>query len=270
MGLIIAISILSLLGVYIYLISPKRVTENSRGLFKDTYYAHRGLHTKDGAVPENSAAAFEAAVKAGYGIELDVHITSDGELIVFHDDDLLRMCGVKIRVGDSTYKQLLEYRLLDTDERIMLFSEVLQQVAGRCPLVVELKNGWNNKTLCEKTAEMLDGYRGEYCIESFHPMIVRWFYKNRPEVVRGQLAAGRRQYKNIPAYQGAMLSALLANVLGRPHFVSYRHEDARKHIGLRIVRLLGGKLVGWTVHDTDDLSFCRRFFDAIIFELLKP
>jgi len=135
---------------------------------------------------------------------------------------------------------------------------------------VELKNGRKNKTLCEKTAELLDSYSGAYCIESFHPMIVRWFYKNRPNVVRGQLAAGRRQYKGVPFLQGALLSALLTNVLGRPHFVAYRHEDAKKRISLKVVRLFGAKLAGWTVRGADDLPFCKRFFDAIIFELFNP
>lgn len=270
MGLIIAAVGLALFSLYIFLLAPGRKPKNGYNTLFSIHYAHRGLHTKDGAVPENSSAAFEAAAKAGYGIELDVHITADGELIVFHDDDFKHICGVQKSVWECTYKELSEFRLLNTDEKIPLLSEVLNQTAGRSPLIVELKNGKNNKTLCEKTAALLDSYNGAYCIESFHPMIVRWFYKNRPQVVRGQLAAGRRQYKNVPFYQGVLLSALFTNILGRPHFVAYRHEDSHQNINLHIARMLGAKLLGWTARDKDEFAFCERLFDAVIFEFFMP
>ena len=267
--LIVSAILLFLIGLYLFLIAPGRLPKEADSVLWRMHYAHRGLHTKDGSVPENSLTAFEEAVNAGYGIELDVHITVDGQIIVFHDDDLNRMCGAPHKVFELTYAQLAEYRLLKTDQRIPLLSEVLTLVGGKVPLIVELKNGKANKLLCEKTAAQLDEYAGAYSIESFNPMIVGWFMKNRVHVVRGQLAAGRRQYKGLPYWQGLLLSALLINILSRPHFVAYRHEDAHGRLGLWLTRIFGAKRVGWTVREQKDVAFCKRFFDAIIFEFLE-
>ena len=268
--LIVSAILLALIGLYLFLIAPGRPQKGSDYALWHMHYAHRGLYTKDGVVPENSLAAFDAAVKAGYGIELDVHITADDHIIVFHDDVLSRLCGTPKKVRELTYAQLNECRLLNTDQRIPLFSDVLTLVGGRVPLIVEIKNGKKNKTLCEKTAALLDDYTGAYCIESFNPMIVGWFRKNRSHVVRGQLAAGRRQYQGRSFWQGLLLSGLLVNAVSRPHFVAYRHEDARGKLSLWFTRLIRAKLVGWTVREQKDVAFCTRFFDAIIFEFIKP
>ena len=102
-------------------------------------YAHRGLHEADGSVPENSLAGFRAAVKAGYGIEWDVQLTKDKKVVIHHDRSLKRLCGADVSIGDLTYKELQQYRLLNTDERVPLFSEALQVVGGKTPLIIELK-----------------------------------------------------------------------------------------------------------------------------------
>ena len=135
-------------------------------------------------------AAFRAAAEKGYGVELDVQLSSDGYVVVFHDDTLDRICGVHGKVIDYPLEQLQGMKLLETAETIPLFTDVLavlQQGAG--PLIVELKTvGKRNPELCEKTREILHSYPGVFCIESFDPMIVRWFRKNAPEIFRGQLA----------------------------------------------------------------------------------
>lgn len=268
--LIVLCAVVSVTALYTYLVAPGRLPRASDATLFKTAYAHRGLHAKDGSVPENSLAAFKAAAAAGYGIELDVHLTADGQVVVFHDDTLKRMCGADKAVCECTYEQLLDHRLLGTEQRIPLLSEVFEAVGGRVPLLVELKNGKQNKALCEKTAALLDGYSGVYCIESFNPLVVAWFKKHRPQVVRGQLACGRGGYHNIPSYQGVLLSMMLMNVFSRPHFAAYSHGDARGRLSLWLVRLLGGKLVGWTVRDTDDIACSQSYFDAIIFEFFRP
>ena len=267
---IIAAVIAAVLLIYTVLIVPGRLPKGAGGVLWRSVYAHRGLHTKDKRVPENSMAAFSAAVDAGYGIELDINITTDGQVVVFHDDTLLRMCGSDKPVSACSFDELQQYRLLDTEARIPLFRDVLALVDGRVPLVVELKNTAERAALCEKAAALLDGYGGPYCIESFHPGIVMWFRKNRPGVVRGYLSAGLKNYKSIPLYQGILLSSLMTNALSRPHFVAFHHPDAKGRFRIKLYRLLGGKLVGWTVRDTDDADACRAFFDAIIFEHFKP
>ncbi len=259
----------ALLIINMLLLAPGSFPKNVNLVLWRTLYAHRGLHTKDKQVPENSMAAFSAAVAAGYGMELDVNITADNQVVVFHDNDLKRVCGVDKQINDCTYEELQSYRLHNTAETIPLFSDVLKLVNGRGALIVELKHSRHNHALCERTAALLDKYKGPYCIESFDPRIVFWFKKHRPQTVRGQLSAGRKNYRGQPFYQGLLLSGLYTNIVTRPHFVAYRHEDV-KNFKLGLYRLLGGKLFGWTVRDTDDAKSLRRYFDAIIFEFFRP
>lgn len=150
-------------------------------------YAHRGLHEKDLSVPENSMAGFKAAVEAGYGIEFDLQLTKDKKVVVHHDRSLKRVCGADVSIGDLTYKELQQYRLQNTEERVPLFSDVLALVDGRTPLIIELKHYDDADLLCPLVWELLRNYKGPYCVESFDPYIVQWFRKNHPYVLRGQL-----------------------------------------------------------------------------------
>jgi len=270
MWILAAFGILAILFlIYLLLLAPGSFPKDMNPILWKTSYAHRGLHKKDQTVPENSLPAFTAAAKAGYGIELDVNLTKDGEVIVFHDDNLQRVCGVDRFITDCTYAELRQYRLYDTNDRIPRFSEVLDLVNGHSPFIIELKSTKNNDELCAKTAALLDTYKGAYCIESFHPGIVRWFRKNRPNVVRGQLSAGFNSYGTLPWYQRFVLSFLLINTLTLPHFVAYNHIDARNILRPKLYQLMGGKLIGWTVQDTDDIAYCKRTFDAIIFQYFR-
>ena len=176
-----------LASVPLFMLAPGRVTKRQRAPFQNVNFAHRGLHSRDKSVPENSLEAFELASRAGYGIELDVQLSKDGQVVVFHDDDLKRVCGVDCRVDERTYAELTELRLCGTEYTVPLFTEVLATVRGRSPLIVELKRGRRNIELCEKTYALLAEYRGDVCIESFDPFIVAWFRFHAPELLRGQL-----------------------------------------------------------------------------------
>lgn len=269
-GFIIAIVLIVLFLVYLFLLAPHTLPEGVDHTLWQANYAHRGLHSKDKSVPENSMAAFKLAVEAGYGMELDINLTVDNQIVVFHDDNLKRVCGVDKLIADCTYEELLQYRLCGTEEKTPLFSEVLKLIDGRMPLIVELKATKRNNELCRRAADMLKDYKGTYCIESFHPLLVRWFYKNRPEIVRGQLSAGHKEFGSLPFYQRLILSSLLTNVMTRPHFMAYRHQDAHHKLRLSLFKLLGGKLVAWTVRDNDDIDYCKKRFDIIIFEFFRP
>jgi glycerophosphoryl diester phosphodiesterase len=257
-------------GLYIFLIAPGRGAGKARDTHFNRHYAHRGLHTKDRAVPENSITAMIAARDAGYGMELDLSLTRDGQVVVFHDNNLRRVCGVDRELGEITFEQLCTHRLFDTGESAPLFSEVLQAVNGRVPLIVELKDTPRRDELCRKAAALLDTYTGRYSVESFHPGIVGWFYRNRPGVIRGQLSAGPGIFVKQNRLEKFLIAAMLTNVATRPHFVAYRHQDSHGNAGLWLFRRLGGAIVGWTVTDTDDLDWCLQFFDAIIFEFIRP
>lgn len=189
-------------------------------------YAHRGLHSED--VPENSMAAFEAAKNAGYGIELDIHLLADGNLAVIHDSALERVTGLPGKIEDLTTRQLRSCRLCGTEEIIPEFAHVLELFNGEAPLIVELKpaNG-NHAELAKATCEMLDGYSGPYCLESFDPRCILWLKRNRPDLIRGQLsedyfAKGRPK---IPLILRWIMTENLANWVTKPDFVAYRYAD---------------------------------------------
>ncbi len=132
-------------------------------------FAHRGLFDNQTRC-ENSLSAFEAAAQAGYGIELDLQMTADGKIVVFHDDDLQRMCSSPLVIEQATYAQLQEYNLGETFEKIPLFSQVLAQVNGRVPLIVEIKSTERIERTCLKVYDLLRNYPGDYCIESMNPL----------------------------------------------------------------------------------------------------
>lgn len=86
-----------------------------------------------------------------------------------------------------------------------------------------------------------------FCIESFHPAIVRWFYKNKPKVVRGQLSADHQSLEGTPVWESVLITSTMTNVISRPHFMAYKHEDTLHRLSINLFHLLGGKLVGWAV-----------------------
>ncbi|MDE7158502.1 MAG: glycerophosphodiester phosphodiesterase, partial [Clostridiales bacterium] len=129
---------------------------------KNIPVAHRGLH--DNIYPENSMGAFRAAMREGYSIEMDVRLSKDGKLVVFHDDNLERMTGANLAVVDYTWEELSRLKLAGTNERIPLFSEFLKTVNGQVPLLIEIKNvpSANTKTFIKQIADELKDYNGLY------------------------------------------------------------------------------------------------------------
>lgn len=272
MNLILNVFILSIAFIFIlilFLIAPAYSSKEQKKAFQNKNIAHRGLHSTSHEVPENSLAAFRDAVKAGYGIELDLQLSKDKKLVVFHDDNLKRVCGVDKRVDELTYEELKKLSLLNSNEYIPLFSEVLHLVNGCVPLVVELKNGRNNRLLCEITYKMLKDYKGDYCIESFQPMIIAWFRKNAKEVLRGQLSAQIGEFKGeLKPHEAFVLSNLLTNVIARPQFVAY-HKGRRPFL-VSLCYALGAMRVVWTVRKNEDIKNIESKNDTIIFEFYTP
>lgn len=234
--------------------------------FRGRNFAHRGLHTPDKRIPENSLAAFRLAAEAGYGMELDVQLSRDGQVVVFHDDDLKRVCGREERVDELTWPELHALSLCGTEERIPLFSQVLDLVDGRTPLIVELKSGRRNRELCRKTRALLRAYEGEACIESFDPRIVAWFRFHAPELLRGQLAQPPARYRadGHPPLISFLLGSTLLNFLGRPQFIAYRIGP--RPVLVRLAEAMGALRVGWTSHEREN----ETGRDAVIFEFYRP
>ena len=178
-------------GAFAFLIAPGRRDEKLTAPFYGRNFAHRGLHKMDRSVPENSIPAFDAAARIGYGVELDVRLSADGEVVVFHDDDLKRICGVDSRVDELSWAELSRLNLCGTPNRIPLLSEVLAVIDGRCPIIVELKRSRRHAELCRKTYDILSQYHGRWCVESFDPRIVFWF---PPPRAAGAARAALRAY----------------------------------------------------------------------------
>ena len=233
-------------------------------------YAHRGLHGN--GVPENSMLAFRKALEGGYGIEFDVHLMKDGNLAIIHDSSLKRTAGADVLIEDLTVEDLENYRLEGTDEKIPLFSELLDLYAGKAPLIIELKAHGNHGELSKAVCDAMEGYKGVYCMESFDPRVVQWLRKNRPEIIRGQLAENFLKVKQNPLniVIKFIMTNHLMNFLTMPDFVAYKFAD-RNTLGTRICRKFW-KLQGvsWTIRSQEDYDTAVKEGWIPIFEYFTP
>ena len=255
-----------LCALFLFLIFPTCRRHAARRDMAGRYIAHRGLHDLSENTPENSLAAFQVAIDRGYAIEIDIHLTADGEVVVFHDDDTVRMCGESHVIEDTTLAELKSLRLANTNESIPTLQECLALVGGQVPLLIEFKcMSKTCEALCRKANEILSAYNGVYWVQSFYPFVLSWYRRYRKDVCRGQLSAGF--YKD--EIQKRLLGCLVFNVLARPDFVSYSHEDAN-HPCRKLCTWLGAFPVGWTFRTKEALGQCRKEFSTYIFEGFVP
>lgn len=263
---ILSIAASVLIMLYLFLIAPRILNKPDMSAFYGYHYAHRGFFDNEAGVPENSLPAFAAAIHAGYGIELDIQLTEDKVPVIFHDEDLLRMCGVEGKIWDYTYEELSRLRLAGTQETIPTLAEALELIGGRTPIIVEYKLDKVDTVVCEKAHELLREYDGAYCIQCFHPLALMWYKKNAPQIARGQLA--ERFWKE-EKYDGDLLYLLLTyvleNVATRPDCISYRFCDA-DNLSLRLCRLMGAKTAAWTLRSDADYEQVKGEFDFYIFD----
>ncbi|MBR4457842.1 MAG: glycerophosphodiester phosphodiesterase [Clostridia bacterium] len=257
-----------LTGLYVFCLLPQ-LPRRSMEPFLGRDYAHRGLFDNEG-IPENSLPAFRRAADQGFGIELDVQRAADGTLMVFHDDGLERMCGIRRDLGACTFNELRAAHLLDTEELIPTFAEVLQTVRGRVPLIVEIKAGANLSGTCAQVDAALQRYPGLACIESFDPRAVRWFRRHSPQRIRGQLVFSPYRHRPLRRdLKSYFLSAMPGNVLTRPDFIAHEVESAR-HPAFLLARKLGARTVAWTVRSQKQMDSLRGSWDLQIFDSFVP
>ena len=247
-----------------FLLAPGYASKKSKAPFVGWNYAHRGLHSRDKSVPENSLKAFQLAAEAGYGVELDVQLSKDGYVVVFHDDTLDRVCGVHAKVEEKTWSELREMKLCATKQTIPLFTDVLEAINGKGPIICELKTTKRRKELCRKTYDFIKRYNGDICIESFDPLIVAWFRIHAPELIRGQLAMPANCYDGYNFPIAFTLSHSLLNFITRPQFIAYKL--VKKPLAVNLVYLMGAMRVCWTSHEPRN----EAGKDAVIFEFYKP
>ena len=261
--------ILIIILAYLFALHGRRNHKGFRAL-RGRAYAHRGLHGN--GVPENSMTAFRLALEKGYGIELDIHLMKDGKLAVIHDASLKRTAGADIKIEDLTAEDLKNYYLEGTTEQIPLFTDVLKLFSGKAPLIVELKAERNNHAaLCKAACDLLESYDGAYCVESFDPRCIAWLKKNKPNIVRGQLAENYWVSKTkLPWFLKLTLSAHLFNFLLVPDFIAYNFKD-RKRLGTILSRKLWGiQGVAWTIRSQEDFDTAVTEGWIPIFEGFEP
>ena len=274
---ILCIVIIVILILYLLSIKPRLINRPDYSHLRGYYYAHRGLHNMNpdapasykGNIPENSRTAIQNAIDHGYGIEFDVHLTKDSIPVVFHDDSLLRICGVNGYLRDYTYEELQQFSLLGTNEKIPAFTDILELVGGRVPLIIEYKvEKGNTDKLCSICNTILADYDGPYCIESFHPLAVFWYRKHRPDIVRGQLSEDFTQEKlTFPRF---LMSHLIGNFYGSPDFVAYNCQHRKEISRVLCGRLYRALRVAWTVRSKEELKDIAPYFDLYIFENFLP
>lgn len=268
--MIVSIIAIILIVLYLWAIMPRMIKRPDYSRLLGHYYAHRGLHDNETQAPENSMAAFRKAVEVGYGIELDVQLTKDRIPVVFHDETLKRVCGVEGKVRDFTYEELQQFSLCRSKEKIPLFSDFLNMVDGKVPLIIEIKIHEKAAEVCSRADELIREYKGVYCIESFDPRAVRWYKKHRPEVVRGQLSSNFNKPERREKITEFLVHYLLLNFLGRPDFIAYDHHF-KKNISRQIAcNLFGALKVAWTIKSQEELDRARDDFKLFIFEGFIP
>lgn len=221
---------------------------------------HRGLH-KGFKIPENSYLAFKKAIDKNYAIELDVRITKDKQVVVFHDKNLLRMCGVKRKIANQNYLNLQKYKLYKTNQKIPLLKDILELVDGKVPIFIEMKNYGEVGEFEELVCKELENYKGNYAICSFNVEVVKWFKLNKPNIARGLIYGDLHKF-GIKYHNLVFIKKLLTC---KPDFISLDYKLLNTFLP-KITRLFKKPLVCWTINKKKKLNNANKIVDNIIFE----
>lgn len=266
--ILFALALLAL--IWLLALMPRRKAPAQIQELKTWRYAHRGYHNT--SLPENSLGAFRRAADEGFGVELDVHLSKDGKLIVHHDESLLRLCGTDANICDLTSDELAPFRLNGTEEPVPHLDQVLQIFENKAPLVIELKTkGGNAAALCDAVMQQLANYKGLYCIESFDPRVLLHMKKHYPQVVRGQLSENYFRHKAVlnPVLK-FLLHNLLLNFLTKPDFIAFNVADWHDRSFTLCRRFYDVQVFGWTIRTKDEQRIVESDDGVIIFELFDP
>jgi glycerophosphoryl diester phosphodiesterase len=230
--------------------------------------AHRGLHDDARGIIENTPSAISAAVEANYAIEVDLHISADGEAMVYHDAALGRITDGEGRVDAMTAADLKRVAFKKTADRMMTLGDLLDLVGGRVALFIELKSHFDrDERLPRRVAQGLQSYAGPVAVMSFDPYQMEAMQDLAPGLPRGIDA--ERGGAGDGAVPGSV-EYLVHSVRSRPHFISYRVTDLPAPLPLLARYLLGMPLLAWTVRSEDDRRRAARFADQIFFEGFRP
>lgn len=236
---------------------------------KNAYIAHRGFHSLDKSIPENSLLAFKKAIDYGYAIELDINLLKDGSVVVFHDPDLKRMCKKDILLADANYEDIKNIPLLNTNELIPLLSDVLQFVDGKVPLLIELKPRGDIYGLCEQFIKVIESYQGQFAIQSFNPKVLSWFKRYHPDMIRGQIAEYFIDDTSISNFTKYLLKTMFFNRFTKPDFINYSLRDLpNKHLNKYYNK--GVSVICYTARNMLEYQKAKKHYDNAVFEFFRP
>ena len=234
------------------------------------HVAHRGLYGN--GVIENTIEAFELAVEKGYNVELDVQLTKDGQLVVFHDENIKRMMGVDINVRDLTYDELNRIRFIASDTaRVPLFSEVCELCEGKVGIMIEVKKEEHNELdhdVEDALIAMLENYDNlDYIVKSFNPFAVDYFREKLPSARRGFLSY-RNSISEYKDYQQPMVERLLFDETRHVDFFDYQAQRVHSELFDEVFGSM--PIILWTVTSQEEYEKVRDVADNIIFERFIP
>lgn len=228
----------------------------------DRPIAHRGTHSQ--TVPENSLGAFKASIDLGLPIELDVHLLKDNKVVVFHDDELKRMTGVRGKIAHCDSQMIEDFRLLDSDEKIPLLRDVFDLVADRVPIILEIKNTNYDGRLEDAVCDLLEDYKGRVALQSFNPFSLIHCRKRCPDRPRGILTAS--EYEDLAPYKKWLLNSYIFLPRIRPTYIAHEFNTltySSLHF-FRKFEIL--PVLAWTIRSVEDRKKILNLCDNIIFE----
>ncbi len=233
--------------------------------------AHRGLHRLEPGVVENMPRAFAAAIAGNYAIECDIQLTADGEAIVFHDDVLDRLTVGTGPVRARTAEEIKALAFRATDDKPATLAELLAQVAGAVPLVVEVKSLFDgDMRLVARAAALVSDYAGPLALMSFDPAPIAWLKANRPDLVRGIVAESNYENDHWRARIGPemrrALPALTHFPETDPHFISWKVADLPNAATVLFRSVLRRPVISWTIRNAADRAIGEAHSDQITFE----
>ena len=235
--------------------------------------AHRGLHDVTRGMVENTPGAVAAAVASGYGIEVDLQASSDGEAMVHHDDALGRLTDGRGNLGALSAAALKRVPFRTTADRMMTLGELCDLVGGRVPLVLELKSRFDrDDRLVARVAGVLASHADQVAAMSFDPRLVAGLRWAAPQIPRGVVSERRfdhPEWRALTAWQKRGLAHLLHAPWSRPDFVAYRVDDLPVP-ATRLAHGLGLRVLTWTVRTPAQRERAAQWADQMIFEGFRP
>lgn len=233
-------------------------------------FAHRGLHSPGGP-PENSIESFLAAEQGGYGIELDVRLTRDGELAVIHDADTGTTTEESMIVEQSRYGELKELSLGGTESRIPTLGGVLEALRPTTPLLVEVKPSPSQSECAAKVVEVVSPRLGSTAVQSFHPAVVRRVKKDSPRLLVGQIGGIAPEIASeLSTSEKLFLTTLFTNPWAKPDFLSLEISYLTSPPARFWRRVLGCAVLAWTIRDSAAYAKSRELHAGTIFDGFRP